>query len=169
MPASRGPHSAEPILHYVGACAEVQTRQRDVLTQLAGFALLMATRRARPPLCPGPLDSAAARAAEAQAMLRALRPPGEAAHHFHHLATAGDALGRAIRLAYRCLRPSSDDRDRDELMRALRTATDHLRTTARLLPGFELVDLRQACCAAHAPAPALSCTAADGRSVFMEE
>jgi len=155
-------------MRYMAASGDVQTHFRDVLTQLAGFALLLTTRRAMPSVCPGPLDSAAGRAAEALEMLHALRPPSEAAHHFHHLAAAGDALGRSVGVAYGCLTAASDDGERDEFMRALRAATDHLRTTARLLPGFELVDLRQACCAAHAP-PALSCTAASGQSVFNGE
>jgi hypothetical protein len=139
------------------------------MAQLAGFALLLATRRSRPSLQPPPIDLAEARAAEAAEMLRGLRPPGEAAHHFHHLAAAADAVGRAVRGALACSTARSDENDRDELLRALGAAAAHLRVTARLLPGFELVDLRQACCAAHAAPAALSCADAGGRGRFNGE
>jgi hypothetical protein len=163
------PPFADPTLAYMAACGEVQIRLRDVLTQLAGFALLLATRRSRPSLQPPPIDVAEARAAEAAEMLHGLRPPGEAAHHFHHLAAAADAVGRAVRGALACSTARSDENDRDELLRALRAAAAHLHVTARLLPGFELVDLRQACCAAHAAPAALSCADAGGRGRFNGE
>lgn len=160
---SRRPPFAEPTLDYMTACGAVQARIRDVLTQLAGFAFLLVTRPGRSAPPAGQLDLARAEAAALAEELAALRPPGEAAHHFHHVSAAAEALGRSVRLGYACLAAGAGEADRDALMAALRAATDHLRATARLLPGFELVDLRQACCAAHLPPPALSCTAVSGR------
>jgi len=159
----RRPPFADPTLDYMTACGPLQARIRDVLTQLAGFAFLLATRRGRSAPPAGPLDLARTEAAALAEELAALRPPGEAAHHFHHLSAAAEALGRSVRLGYACLAAGAGEVDRDGLTAALRAATDHLRATARLLPGFELVDLRQACCAAHLPPPALSCTVANGR------
>lgn len=160
---------ADPTLDYMAACGEVQARIRDVLTQLAGFAFLLATRRGRPVPGAGPLDLARVEAAEVAERLATLRPTDEAAHHFHHLSSAAEALGRSIRLGYACLSAGADEADRSAFTAALRAATEHLRATGRILPGFELVDLRQACCAAHMPPPAsspaaLSCTAASGRN-----
>jgi hypothetical protein len=153
------PQFADPVVRYMADCGEVQERFRQILTQLAGFALLITTRRVERSVWSGPLDIAEDRAMEAGQLLRALRPPGEARHHFHHLAATGEAIERALAAAHACLTMRAGEADRDDLMRALRTATEHLRASTRLLPGFELVDLRQACCAVHAAPPTLSCAA----------
>ncbi len=162
MQSKPRPPFSDPVVQYIADCGEVQERFRQVLTQLAGFALLLATRRVERSVWSGPLDIAEDRVTEAGQMLRALRPPGEARHHFRHLAAAGAAIERSLAVAYACLTARASETDRDDLMRALRSATRHLRATARLLPGFEIVDLSQACCAAHADAPALSCAAIAG-------
>ena len=131
------------------ACSEVQEDLRDVLVQLSGFALLLMTRRPERSVWAGSLDAIAARMDEARERMGALRPPAAARHQFHHLSKAADAIGRAADLAHACLTARADDADRDALLQVLRAATHHLRATGRLLPGFELVDLGQACCAAH--------------------
>jgi hypothetical protein len=66
--------------------------------------------------------------------------------------SAADMLLEACVAATAC-RGAQDRSDKrfDTLTRALRATSDHLRATARLLPGFELVDFGQACCAVHAP------------------
>lgn len=156
------PPFADPVVRYIADSGEVQDRFRQILTQLAGFALLVATRRAERSVWSGPLDIAENRTADAIERLRALRPPGAARHHFHHLASAGEAIDRSLAAAHACLTARAGEADRDDLMRTLRTATEHLRATTRLLPGFEIVDLSQACCAVHAEAPALSCAAIAG-------
>jgi hypothetical protein len=56
----------------------------------------------------------------------------------------------AVATACRGAQDRSDERF-DTLTRALRATSDHLRATSRLLPGFELIDFGQACCAIHAP------------------
>ena len=141
---------AAATLRYVEESRDVQERLHQILTQMSGFALMLFTRRSGPALCAGPLDIAAQRMRRARAQLRALKPPGDAAHHFHHLGEAASAIERCLDAGQDCLKAGSDATDRDELARALRLAVDHLRMTARLLPGFSMVDLRQACCAAHA-------------------
>ena len=154
------PVFGDRLLDYATACAEVQEVFRDILVQLSGFALLVMTRRPERSVWAGSLDAVAARADEALERMRALRPPASAQHQFHHLSAAADAIGRAAGLAHVCLTARADDTDRDALLQVLRAATHHLRATGRLLPGFELVDLGQACCAFHAAGaapPELSC------------
>lgn len=160
MPTTVAPVLGDHVLGYAMACSEVQEGLRDVLVQLSGFALLLMTRRPERSVWAGSLDAIATRMDEALERLRALRPPAAARHQFHHLSAAADAIGRAADLAHACLAARADDTDRDALLQALRAATHHLRATGRLLPGFELVDLGQACCAAHtadAASPRLSC------------
>ncbi len=160
MPATVAPVLGDHVLTYAMASAEVQEDLRDVLVQLSGFALLLMTRRPECSVWAGSLDAIATRMDEARERMRALRPPAAARHQFHHLSAAADAIGRAADLAHACLTARADDTDRDTLLQVLRAATHHLRATGRLLPGFELVDLGQACCAAHAAyaaAPRLSC------------
>jgi hypothetical protein len=154
------PVSRDRLLDYATACAEVQEVFREVLVQLSGFALLLMMRRPERSVWAGSLDAVAVEADEARDRMRALRPPVAAQHQFHHLSAAADAIGRAADLSHACLSVRADDTDRDALLQALRAATHHLRATGRLLPGFELVDIAQACCAAHAAEaapPGLSC------------
>lgn len=152
--------SVDRLLDHATACAEVQEDFRDILVQLSGFALLLMTRRPERSVWAASLDAVAVRADEAIERMRALQPPGAARHQFQHLSAAAEAIGRAAGLASACLTARAGEADRDALLHALRTATRHLRATGRLLPGFELVDLGQACCAAHAAVtapPGLAC------------
>jgi hypothetical protein len=66
-------------------------------------------------------------------MIEAVRAAGRAADLI-----AGDRLTPDAETARRAL------------SRELRASTDHLRHASRALPGFEMVDLTQSCCAAHA-------------------
>jgi hypothetical protein len=140
---------ASKIIAYAGESRVIQEQLHQILTQLSGFALLLFMRRGAPALCAAPLEAVADRMKSASDQIRALRPSSGAGHHFHHLAETRAAVESAIGIAYDCLRPSAAEGDRDDLMRALRTALGHLRATSMLLPGFAMVDLRQACCAAH--------------------
>lgn len=150
MHADSNRYFAASILRYMGDCRALQEQLHQILTQMSGFTLLLLTRRVGSSLCAGPLDIADQRMKAVRQQFRALKPVGDAAHHFHHLGEATDAIERCIGIGNRCLTAGSDEKDRDDLTRMLRLALEHLRSTARLLPGFEMVDLRQACCAAHA-------------------
>jgi hypothetical protein len=138
------------VLRYVAAARPVQQLISDTLTQVAGFALLLMTSRNRASLAEGALASAREAAMRASEEARALVVPEIAAHHHHHLRAAAAALLQACVATLDCLRVDASGQS-DALVRTLRSSSDHLRTTARLLPGFELVDFGQACCAAHAP------------------
>jgi hypothetical protein len=149
MRANSETYFAAATLRYLEEARDVQELLHQILTQMSGFALMLFTRSAGPSLCAGPLDIAGQRMKRARAQLVALRPSGDAGHHFHHLGEATNAIERCLDVGQDCLRAGSEATDRDELARGLRLAVDHLRMTSRLLPGFSMVDLRQACCAAH--------------------
>lgn len=150
MNASAERYFAARTLKYVGECRTIQEQMHQILTQMSGLALLLLTRRTGISLCAGPLQLADERMKAMREQFRAIRAPGDAAHHYHHLGEAAEALERSVAIAYRCLRAGADARERDDLTYVLRAALEHLKATSRLLPGFEMVDLSQACCAAHA-------------------
>ncbi len=141
------------VIGYIAAARPVQERISQTLTQVAGFALLVMTSRHRAPLAEGSLAGAREEAARVAESVRALAVPGPAAHHYHHLRGAADMLGQSCAAALACTGARASQAERATLTRALREASDHLRATARLLPGFELVDFGQACCAVHARQP----------------
>lgn len=128
-----------------------------MLTQAAGFSLPVVTPGRPLPMLDGPVALARSALLPVRDQLDALPVPPQARHHHLHLTAAADALARSLDLLTRCLRANADDAARAALVRSLRAATDHLRAAARLLPGFEMVDLNQACCAAHARPRPLAC------------
>lgn len=137
------------LLAYIEAARPVQETLRQVLTQVAGCSLMIMTR-SKPAMRPdAAMELARSAAAHAHEAVRALSVPAAAAHHFHHLRQASEALGWAFRAAGVCMAPGAGESDREDLIRALKAATEHLRATAGLLPGFEIVDFGQACCALH--------------------
>lgn len=150
MDKSANSQADEVVLRYVAAARPVQQLISDTLTQVAGFALLVMTSRNRAPLAEGALAGAREAAMQASEAVRALAVPEIAEHHHHHLRAAAAALLQACVATLDCLRVDACGQS-DALVRTLQSSSDHLRTTTRLLPGFELVDFGQACCAAHAP------------------
>jgi hypothetical protein len=143
---------AEPTIRYIVASQPVYDRLREILTQVAGFSLLIMTRGSRAVA----LDDRLAPAFEAFRTIaeqcRALRVPGAAAHHHLHVAEAASAVERSIGFLKECSKSPGDDAAREALTRCLRIAADHMRVATRLLPGFEMVDLKQSCCGdRHAP------------------
>ena len=155
MDGTVGAPDEQPLLRYVAAARPAQQLVGETLKQVAGFALLLMTSPGRASLAEGALAAAADAAARAAEDIRAIPVPGRAAHHHHHMRAAAEALRRACAAAL----GRRGGVNRDDLVHALRTASDHLRATERLLPGFELIDFGQACCAAHAP-PRLVCEVA---------
>ncbi|MEJ8572970.1 hypothetical protein [Microbaculum marinum] len=140
------------VLSYIEAAQPVQELLQQVLTQVAGYSLMLMTGgkpAARPD---GSLLLARQAAGRAHDDLLALPVPALAAHHHHHLSRAAESTQWAFAAADACAAADASDGERDTLSRALWSATGHLRATARLLPGFEMVDFGQACCAAHAHA-----------------
>jgi hypothetical protein len=139
----------DPTLRYIVCGKPLLTRLQQILTQTAGFALLVMTRGGRVPMLDAPLALASQELASTSEELHALRVPAPARHHFYHTIQAVVSIGQAIDLLAVCMRCARDDPARAALTRRLRVATEHLRAASRL-PGFGMVDLQQACCACHA-------------------
>jgi CubicO group peptidase (beta-lactamase class C family) len=136
-------------LHYIVGGKPVLVRLQQILTQTAGFALLVMSSGARLPMLDVPLAVAARELSSAAEELRALPVPEPARHHHYHAIEAVAAMRQAIDLVTACMRCGRDDPARAALTRRLQAATDHLRAASRL-PDFGMVDLRHACCACHA-------------------
>jgi hypothetical protein len=135
----------EPELRYVLDAKPVYEALRAEMVQLAAFLLTRLTANGRRIVDPAHVENSQPRLAEARQGLGELRPPASAAHHYWHMQGAQRALERAETAAL-----SRADCDRDALFHRLEEAEAHLRAASRALPGFALVDLSQACCAAHA-------------------
>jgi hypothetical protein len=143
---------ADATLRYVVACEPVFERLRGTAMQLGGLALIIMLRREGAFDAETPRRMAADTLAAAQAVLATLAVPAAAAHHFHHVDAAAAALEDVVGVMAR--RPLDRDGEaaRREISARLRTATEHLRHAESAMPGFETVDLRHSCCAAHATA-----------------
>jgi hypothetical protein len=154
--------SSSGTLVYIEAMQPLHIRLQQILTQAAGYALLVVMHGQRLALLDAPVVSARAVLVMALAEVGSVRVPDTARRHYEHTMAASDAIRRALDLLVTCLRPGADDHARTELTQALRAATDHLRLATRLLPGFAMADLSQACCAAHAVRSPLICQTAEG-------
>lgn len=137
----------DPILHYALAAKPFHATLRRSLIQLSGFLLKRLTAERNGFVDFTPVEAARAGIEEAAEGLRSLRTPVAAEHHRTHLDGAVSALERCLAVAL-----SRSDAKGDALFSLLEEAERHLRATSRALPGFEAVDLTQACCAAHSQA-----------------
>ncbi len=142
----------DPTLHFIVCGKPLLTRLQQILTQTAGFALLVMARGGRVPMLDVPLALATQELASTSEELHALPVPGPARHHFYHATEAVASIRQAIDLLAVCMRCARDDPARSALTRRLRVATEHLRAASQL-PGVAMVDLQQACCACHADIP----------------
>ncbi len=125
---------------------------RQAVAQLAGL-LVLASSGARSSILDHPmLERATARRAEAEDLIERAKVPTTAIHHHHHLRCASAGIGRALALAAN-LSYRSDDAVLDRVLAELREAWRELHRTTQFLPGFQVVDFGQACCAAHVLRP----------------
>jgi flavin-binding protein dodecin len=136
---------ADPLTHYMLEARPAHDALRRALIQLSGFLLLRTTAGRRAIVDFTPVEAARDAIAEAADNLRGLRIPQAAAHQRQHLESAVVALQQAVEVAF-----SRSDPNGDALFRFVDEAEKHLKAVGRATPGFEAVDLRQACCAAHA-------------------
>ena len=140
---------AGALLRYVLACQPLHDRLRDAATQLGGVALMVMSRRDKTFDLEQPRRIAAGMIEEIGDALGALPVPDGAAHHFHHMTAAAEALRRVAELLAPAVLARLDDAGRIAISGRLRATTDHLRYASAALPGFEMADLAQSCCAAH--------------------
>jgi predicted lipid-binding transport protein (Tim44 family) len=136
---------ADPLLRYMFEAQRPHDALRRALIQLSGFLLLRTTGGRRAFIDFTPIEGARDAISEAADELRSLRVPTAAAHQKEHLEGAAIALQKAVAAAF-----SRSDPNGDALFRFVDEAEKHLKAVGRATPGFEAVDLRQACCAAHA-------------------
>lgn len=143
---------AEAPLRYVMACQPVHDRLREAAVQLGGLSLMTMLRHDGAFDIETPLRMAVDTVAAAGETLRGLVVPERAAHHFHHMTEAARALDRIGRRMDAGTLARTSEAARREISAGLKAAADHLRFAADAMPGFQTVDLKHACCAAHAAA-----------------
>jgi hypothetical protein len=136
---------ADPLMRYMHEARRPHDALRRALIQLSGFLLLRTTGGRRAIIDFTPVEAARDAIFEAADELRSLRVPPVAAHQNQHLERAAVALQQGVVAAF-----STSDPNGDALFRFVDEAEKHLKAVGRATPGFEAVDLRQACCAAHA-------------------
>jgi hypothetical protein len=138
---------SDPLARYMCEAEPLHDLLRQGVIQLSGF-LLKRTIAGRGGIVDyRPVETARERVREAAEGLGSLRTPRSAAHHRSHLGAALAALESALAAAL-----SATDQDGDALLHFVEDAERHLRAVGRTTPGFEAVDLRQACCAMHSGA-----------------
>ena len=129
---------------YVVVAEPVFVTLRQVLVQAAGHALVDALAIEGRHLQDTPLTAARESLAEAMDALRAAPVSPRAAHYHHHLTAAARTLDGVLTQS----RTARQGR-KAAMSQALGEAERQLRTAARLLPGFEMVAIGEACCAGH--------------------
>lgn len=138
---------ADPLARYMCEAEPLHDLLRRGLIQLSGFLLKRTIAGPCSIVDREPVEAARERIREAAEGLSSLRSPAGAAHHRSHLGGALAALEGALAAAL-----STTDRKGDALFHFVEEAERHLRAMGRMTPGFEIVDLRQACCAMQGPA-----------------
>jgi hypothetical protein len=139
---------ADPIARYMCEAQPLHDLLRRGLIQLSGFLLKRTIAGPRALVDYEPVEAARERIREAADGLKSLRAPMGAAHHRAHLTAALAALESALAAAL-----SMTDRNGDALFHFIEEAQRHLSAVGRTTPGFEAVNLMQACCAMHGAAP----------------
>lgn len=141
-------------LAYIEAAEACFEDLRQAIAQMAGLLLLAASgSRSAGPHHPMVAMAAERLAAAREATFR-LEPRGpRPRHHHQHLVAASDALVDVLT----SLRTAPLGHDGTALpSKQLASAWEELGAASRALPGFDLVDFGQACCAQHASAGRLA-------------
>jgi hypothetical protein len=121
---------------------------RDAAAQLAGLLVLVATGTRERVLDEPILERATTAYREAKDKLRSTKAPAPAAHHHHHLSLASEYIGEALRVARQGnLRLDASSLDRAH--RVLQAGWREMLSASKCLPGFQVVDFSQSCCAPH--------------------
>lgn len=122
---------------------------RQAASQLAGLMVLAAAGAKSVTQEHAMLRAARCAHAEAVEGLAAARVPPRASHHHRHLTEASSAIGLALARASESMhRYAAGSREIEPALAPLRRGYRHLQWASAALPGFELIDFQQACCAA---------------------
>jgi hypothetical protein len=136
------------VFDYVVAAQGRFESLRQCAAQLAGL-LVLASAGGRTDAEHPMLELARnAHGAAADATLSASAPAG-AGHHHHHMLAAARSLTAALAAMPGAL-SKRDTGSVDEAFHPLNTAFRELQNASRCLPGFEIIDFEQGCCAEHA-------------------
>jgi hypothetical protein len=123
---------------------------RQALSQIAGM-LVLATVGAKSVTQDHAMFAAALEAhRRASDGIRAARPTTRAQHHHEHLLEAADSLGLAIAKAGEGLHLAGDRQRMEGMSAPLQAAYRSLNWAGQALPGFEILNFDQACCAPQA-------------------
>jgi hypothetical protein len=121
---------------------------RNAAAQLAGLLVLASIGTRERVLDEPILEQAESAYREAEGKLRSAVVPAAAAHHHHHLSLASEWIGEALRIARQgSLRLNEASFDRAH--QTLREGWREMLSAGKALPGFQVVDFTQSCCAAH--------------------
>jgi hypothetical protein len=123
---------------------------RQAISQIAGM-LVLATAGAKS-VTQDHAMFGAAKQAHGRALdgIRAVRPSARAQHHHRHLIHSAECLGVAIAKAGEELHIAARGEQMSGVLAPLQTAYRNLHWAADSLPGFEVLDFNQACCAPQA-------------------
>lgn len=138
---------------YVVQAKPVYSAYTDCARQLAALLILQASS-VRPQLPEHPMLQALQDEVQAlREALSALQPSPRAVHFHRHLLAAERALQHCHDALLVLRRPHQREQALDQALLHVKTAWQHLSWAARALPGFESIDLNQACCASGCSGP----------------
>lgn len=120
---------------------------RQCAAQMAGLLVLAAAGGRTDPGHPMLELARNAHGAAADATYGAKVPAG-AAHHHRHMAAAAKTLAAALKAMPDALSQRSEGAV-DQAFAPLQAGFRELQNASRCLPGFEIVDFEQGCCAEH--------------------
>jgi hypothetical protein len=124
---------------------------RQAASQLAGLLVLAASGARSVTQEHAMLEAARQAYAEAADGLASVAAPARARHHHHHMSQAAAVIEIALREAGASMHDyAAGRRDVDAALAPLKAGYRHLQWAASALPGFELIDFQNACCAAPA-------------------
>ncbi|RBP07322.1 hypothetical protein DFR50_12847 [Roseiarcus fermentans] len=121
---------------------------RNAAAQLAALLVLVSIGKRDRVLDEPILAQAETAFKEAEDILGAIEAPAAAAHHHFHLSLARERIGEALRIA----RQGSlriDEPSLDRAHQTLKAGWREMLAGSKALPGFQVVDFSQSCCAAH--------------------
>lgn len=131
---------------YVAAAQKIFRGLQDVIGRLAGLLVLEALGQSQMAFDGPTLAATRDVTTDTTERLRGLRPTPRSAHFHHHLARAASL----VRVSVTLVESQRDHRiaARDPLP-CLRGAWEEMTSASKILPGFEIVDFGQSCCALH--------------------
>ena len=134
---------------YVLAAQKSFRKLRQAISQIAGALVLDAASGTKSSIADDGFRLARISMAEVLDLFGSASPSRSSTHHHHHLGIAIGLVGEALAAQKRSSgMPSAANPERD-LLPLLKRAWQELNHAVRALPGFDMVDFGQACCAFH--------------------